>query len=457
MTLLRQYVAYGLLVLLTGGLAGVVLLPAAPGWALWTPAALAAGVAVAVLDDFRRRRERALRQAAEAVRRLAAGKFGHRFYAGGSPALADLARATNAAAEALAEHVGRLETESRQLRAVLGGMVEGVVALDADQTVLFANDRAGQLLGFDALHSTGRRFWEVVRHRRLQEVVATGLGDPVPVREELDWPGRAGRRVALYVARLSGADEPRHSAPAILVIHDMTELRRLEQVRQEFVANVSHELKTPLSVIKVCAETLLAGAAADPAARDGFLAQINGQADRLHNLILDLLRLARIESHAEVLELGPVPLEAAISECLSRHQARALTKNLRLNVHPPTGSPVAALVDEEALGTILDNLVDNALKYTPAGGRIVVRWSASSGWACVEVEDTGVGIPERDQPRLFERFYRVDKARARELGGTGLGLSIVKHLAQAMGGAVGVRSAVGLGTTLTVKLPLAGC
>jgi two-component system phosphate regulon sensor histidine kinase PhoR len=448
--LFRQYVGYGLLVLVTVGGAGMVLVPAASVWSVWTVAALASCVAVVGLDDFRRRREIPLRHAAEALRRLAAGKFGDRVYAGGSPALTDLARATNATAEALAEHVGRLDTERRQLRAVFGGMVEGVVALDARQTVLFANGRAGQLLGFDPVQSVGRRLWEVVRHRRLQAVLDAALAGPDPVREEFDLPGPTVRQLAVFAARLTG-DDP----GAVLVLHDMTDLRRLERVRQEFVANVSHELKTPLAVIKVCVETLISGAAGDPDARGPFLEQIDDQSERLHALILDLLSLARIETGTESFELQPVPLEPMVRDCLDRHQARARAKGQELAASSSNDASVAARADEEALGTILDNLVDNALKYTPAGGRVAVRWSTSEGQAVVEVEDSGIGIPERDLPRLFERFYRVDKARARELGGTGLGLSIVKHLVQAMGGDVGVRSAVGRGTTFTVKLPLA--
>jgi two-component system phosphate regulon sensor histidine kinase PhoR len=241
----------------------------------------------------------------------------------------------------------------------------------------------------------------------------------------------------------------------VLVLHDTSELRRLERVRQEFVANVSHELKTPLAVIKVTVETLLAGAADDPAHRVGFLEQIDEQTDRLHALILDLLSLARIESGAEALEFQAVELEQAAQDCLERHRARAEAKGVDLDAEPlSAAAPVTAWADEEALGTILDNLVDNAIKYTPAGGRVRVRWRAADGEACLEVEDTGVGIPERDQSRVFERFYRVDKARARELGGTGLGLSIVKHLAQVMQGTVGVRSTVGRGTTFTVRLPV---
>jgi two-component system phosphate regulon sensor histidine kinase PhoR len=445
--LFRHYIGYGLLVMLIVTAAGALLLPVTGMWAV---AAVAALAALAVLEHFRRGREQVLRITAEALRRLAAGKFDQKLYAGGSQALTDLARATNAATLAVAARVERLEAERSQLLAVLGGMVEGVVSLDSQHTVLFANDCAGELLGFASAQAAGRKFWEVVRHRRLQEIVHGVLGGPEPIREELDWPGLTTRHLALYAARLTGPDPG-----AVLVLHDITDLRRLEGVRQEFVANVSHELKTPLAVIKVCVETLLDGAAADADARGGFLTQIDEQADRLHNLILDLLSLARIESGTAVLEIRPVPLESAVGDCLDRQRARAEAKGLQLEATPPGGGAVAALADEESLDAILDNLVDNAIKYTPGGGRVAVRWITGGAYAVIEVEDTGVGIPERDQPRVFERFYRVDKARARELGGTGLGLSIVKHLTQSMGGEVGVRSTVGRGTTFTIRLPLA--
>jgi two-component system, OmpR family, phosphate regulon sensor histidine kinase PhoR len=196
------------------------------------------------------------------------------------------------------------------------------------------------------------------------------------------------------------------------------------------------------------------------------LENVADQADRLHALILDLLSLARIESGAEALEFQVVPLAPVIATCLERHQARAKAKGQMLEAVPPpeelgigshhsatNQTPVEAWADQEAVQQILDNLVDNALKYTPPDGHIWVRWRAADGQVCLEVEDTGIGIPEHDLPRIFERFYRVDKARARELGGTGLGLSIVKNLTQAMQGTVRAESQVGKGTTFSLFLP----
>jgi two-component system, OmpR family, phosphate regulon sensor histidine kinase PhoR len=449
----RRVLVLGLLVLATTGLMQTLFFEHASPLLVWTCAAVTALTAVVLVEDLRRRQAWPLREITKAVRRLAAGEFGHKVYVRGADGdVADLGRAVNAVSERLAERFGRLEDDLRQLRAVLSGMVEGVVSLDAGQRILFANDRAGRLLEFNPQTAVGRRFWEVVRHRRLQEIVAGVLAGAESRREELDWKGPAVTHLSLYVARLTGGPAP----GAVLVLHDTSDLRRLERVRQEFVANVSHELKTPLSVIKASVETLQNGAADDPHHRGPFLAQIDEQADRLHALILDLLSLARIESGEETMDVQPVPLDRAVHDCLDRQRPRAEAKRQALVAVAPTGPPVVARADDEALDTILDNLVDNAVKYTPDGGAIRVTWGADGDRAWLAVEDTGIGIPEPDQPRVFERFYRVDKARSREMGGTGLGLAIVKHLAQTLGGTVGVRSAVGRGSVFTVRLPLAG-
>ncbi|MBX9583277.1 MAG: hypothetical protein K2X87_23495, partial [Gemmataceae bacterium] len=279
------------------------------------------------------------------------------------------------------------------------------------------------------------------------------LAAPGPHREELDARGPTGRSLAVYVSRFAGPG----AAGAVVVVQDTTELRRLERVRQEFVANVSHELKTPLAVIKSAVEALGDGAADDPPARDQFLGIVTREADRLDALIHDLLSLARLDAGELGLELRPVPLDKAIQDCLGRHQPRAEAKTLTLVEKPPAAGPpgVAALADPDALRQVLDNLVDNAIKYTPNGGRVTVRWAAEGEAVAVEVSDTGVGIPPADQARIFERFYRADKARSREVGGTGLGLAIVKHLVQAMRGSVRVASEEGKGTTFRVTLPRA--
>jgi two-component system phosphate regulon sensor histidine kinase PhoR len=368
-----------------------------------------------------------------------------------------LGRTFNRMSARLAQRVARLEADRQQLTAILGGMVEGVVGLDAGQRIVFANERAAQLLELPAGACVGRRLWEVVRQRPLLDVVQRALAGTEPRREELTWSGAAARSLTVHAASLPGAPPDRAVRGAVLVLHDTSELRRLERLRQEFVANVSHELKTPLSVIKACVETLLDGAADDAHHRSHFLEQIAGQSDRLHALILDLLSLARIESGDELFDFQAVPVEAVVRAAVERHRPRAEARHQRLLVHGTGAEPdgLAVWADEEAVETVLENLLDNALKYTPEGGEVRVGWQARDGQVLLEVSDTGIGIPEADLPRIFERFYRVDKARSREMGGTGLGLSIVKHLAQAMRGSVRAASRVGQGTTLSVSLPQA--
>ncbi len=423
---------------------------------VWTAVGGAALAALALAFWLARRTVRPLREVTEAARHIAEGNYGRKVYAAGRDELADLARSFNHMSGRLAVQFAQLEEDREQLRAILSGMVEGVIALSADERILFVNDRAAQLLEFQAQTAVGRRLWEAVRLRGLQDVVRRALSGPAPQQDELNWKGAAERRLTVHAARLAPGPDKTAPRGAVLVLHDTTELRRLERMRQDFVANVSHELKTPLSVIKANVETLLDGAADDPAHRTAFLERIADQADRLHALILDLLSLARIESGEEVFERTAVPLEPAVRACLERHLARAEAKGQRLLADPPEGgADLAAWVDEEALGQIVDNLVDNAVKYTPDGSHITVRWRAEGEQVCLEVEDNGNGIPEQDLSRIFERFYRVDKARSREMGGTGLGLSIVKHIVQAMKGSVRAGSRVGQGATFSVWLPRA--
>ena len=415
---------------------------------VWTAAGVTALAAMILAFWLARRMTRPLQELTQGAQRIAAGDYGHKVYTGTPDEIGVLARSFNQMSDRLAAQFAQVEEDRRQLRAILSGMIEGVVALDADQRILFANDRAAQLLEFHFQPAIGRRFYEVVRLRALHDIVRRALTEPEAFREELSWNGRSAKNLMLHGTGLAGSPTP----GAVLVVHDISDLRRLEGLRQEFVANVSHELKTPLSVIKACVETLLAGAVDDPAHRRPFIDQIGNQAERLHALILDLLSLARIEGETEIFSFEEVMLDEAVEACLARYRALAEGKHQRLESNPPA-EKTSAWVDEEALGQILDNLVDNAIKYTPSGGWVRVSWHTDNDRICLQVRDTGIGIPEPDRQRIFERFYRVDKARSRELGGTGLGLAIVKHLTQAMKGSVRADSQVGQGTTFSLYLP----
>ncbi len=361
----------------------------------------------------------------------------------------------DAVAPRLEARIERLEQERRQLRAVLSGMAEGVIAIDPRRRLVFANASADKFFGLDA-SAVGRLVAELVRSPQVQEAVEATLTGTGPYEGEINLPSREpGLRVPSRILAVHGT--PLTGSPpqgAVLVFHDVTELRRLERMRQDFVANASHELKTPLASIKAYTETLLDWALHDENVNEKFLHRIEEQADRLNQLILDLLSLARLESGQDFYEHGPLALVPFIESCVESHRGRAEAKNLNLTVNlSPIGNDTLILADEEAIRQILDNLIDNAIKYTPEGGTVRVRGQLLDNCVAFDVTDTGIGIPRDDLPRIFERFYRADKARSRELGGTGLGLSIVKHLVLSLGGKISVDSRVGSGTRFMVKLP----
>jgi two-component system phosphate regulon sensor histidine kinase PhoR len=248
--------------------------------------------------------------------------------------------------------------------------------------------------------------------------------------------------------------EAEHTRGAVLVLHDITELRRLERVRRDFVANVSHEFKTPLTAIQGFAETLLAGALDDPQNSVRFLGIIREHAARLGRLTDELLKLSQIEAGQLELEMRSLSVGELLAACLDTARLKAESKQLTLTADSsPDLPPVRG--DLARLGEVLQNLLDNAVQYTPPGGRITVRAAVADNQVAIAVTDSGIGIPRADQQRIFERFYRVDAARSREVGGTGLGLSIAKHLVEAHGGRISVESEVGRGSTFTVFLPAA--
>ena len=368
-----------------------------------------------------------------------------------------LVRAFNAAANEIEARTARLDQDRQQLLVVLGAMAEAVIAVDLRRRLLFANASANRLFGLDTT-SVGRLVPELIRSPQVQDAVEATfrLAVPAAYEAELTLPGRdpsqRGNHRFLSVRGNPLPGQP--STGAVFVFHDVTELRRLERMRQDFVANASHELKTPLASIKAYTETLLDWALYDETVNARFLKRIDEQAERLNQLILDLLSLARIESGQEIFEHAPLYLVPVLESCVDSHRDRAETKNLNL-VFDPGGldDETMVLADEEAIRQIVDNLVDNAIKYTPEGGSVSVICHSDRNLATIEVADTGIGIPRSDLPRIFERFYRVDKARSRELGGTGLGLSIVKHLMQSIGGQIDVTSRVGSGSRFTVHLP----
>jgi len=361
--------------------------------------------------------------------------------------LGELAVALNQLGRDMSQRVADLTAGQERLRAMVAGMIEGVVAVDDDDRVTFSNYAANHLLGFDRTDSN-RPLWERAKVAGLQTLLATARRSDSAAQCELEMSATDEDAIVRAQAhRFSDGD----AVGVVIVLHDISELRRLERVRRDFVANVSHELKTPLTSIRGYVEALLDGAVEDAEIRVRFLQKVEKNVERLNHLVTDLLSLARIESHAGFLPLQPFDLHALSEEAVRRHERTAKGRDQELVLEACAGD-LKVLGDREALTQIIDNLIDNALKYTPDGGRVTVRVKRDGSQASLEVEDNGVGIPEEDQARIFERFYRVDKARSREVGGTGLGLSIVKHLVQTLHGRIELVSEPGVGSTFTVHL-----
>jgi two-component system phosphate regulon sensor histidine kinase PhoR len=352
----------------------------------------------------------------------------------------------------LREKLDDVAREQAKATAILDGMIEGVIAVDAHEALLLMNEPARRMFGVGPGRAEGKPFQEIVRNAELHEIFRRGhgAGRDAASQHELRLLHPVERTLRVNVVPLALGD---NSTGVVMVAHDMTELRRLEQVRTEFVANVSHELRTPLTAIQGYLETLLGSGLEDHANARRFIEIAFRHTERLGRLLNDLTDLSNIELGRVTLRLGPVVLRDAVESTFALVQGRAAAGGVALvvEIDPPVLSVHA---DHDRLAQILINLVDNAVKYTPAGGRVTVRARRlPDGRAEVEVRDTGVGIPRADLPRITERFYRVDKARSRELGGTGLGLAIVKHLVLAHGGDLAIESELGEGTTVRVALP----
>jgi two-component system, OmpR family, phosphate regulon sensor histidine kinase PhoR len=362
--------------------------------------------------------------------------------AGRRDELGGLAASVQRLAEQLQQRVTELASERRRFEDILEGMSEALIALDEYRRVTLVNRAAVVMLG-QAERPIGRTILELVRVPELNAL----LNDVAPggqATSEFDLGPVAPRRVLALAKR-------RESGDYVVVLMDVTELRRLERLRRDFVSNVSHELRTPVSIIKANAETLVDGALDDPEASRRFLASIATHADRLASLISDLLDISRIEEGKYELLPEAVPVEAALSHAAAALETPAAEKRITLGVESRTDLVVTC--DKRALDQVLFNLVDNAVKYTQPGGNVVLRASKDGTRVVLEVADDGPGVEPKHRERLFERFYRVDAGRSREMGGTGLGLAIVKHLVTAMGGTVGMRPADGRGSVFWVSLP----
>ncbi len=413
----------------------------------------AVGLAAAVLLSlaFSRLASRPLRELQDTATAIAAGRLGNRAPIRRSAEIKEIADALDHLAEQLELRLEQVTTEKEQLQAVLNAMVEGVLVVDADKKILLANDRLRELLeAWGGLE--GRTPLEAIRHAELDAVMAEAGSTDLPVSRAITTGVAGGRIVRVHAVRFPAGSRPRLGTVA--VFHDITELVRLEQVRRDFVANASHELRTPLAAIRGFTETLLSNPELPEADRRSYLEIVDRHARRLGNLVGDLLELSRIEGREQQLERVRVDLARLAGGLLRDLRTRFAEKQLDASL--TTSGAASVWADPQAAEQILLNLLDNAAKYTESGGRIEVRIEEEGASVRTSVCDTGIGIPKRDRERIFERFYRVDKARSRALGGTGLGLSIVKHLVQSLGGRIAVESEVGKGSRFSFTLPRAG-
>jgi two-component system phosphate regulon sensor histidine kinase PhoR len=368
----------------------------------------------------------------------------------GNDELGQLGRTLNLLAGKIQATVTELSREKSQLSTILSHIVEAVIAISADGRVMAVNPSFSALFGLDAEAAAGKPSIEAVRHAPLNALLTAVLRERRAHVEEVSVFTPEER---LFEAQAVPLSEEGRPAGALLVLHDITRLRRLEQVRREFVANVSHELRTPLASIKGFAETLRDGAVDDTAHRMEFIEAIEKDAERLTALVDDLLDLSAIESGQRRLALEPVSIIEEARKAAAGLQPLAKRSGVTIKIEDASDLPPVQS-DRAQLGQVLRNLLDNAVKFNRTGGTVTVTATVSGAQMVLSVSDTGTGIPPEDLPRLFERFYRVDKARSREIGGTGLGLSIVKHIAESHGGSVEVLSRLGEGSIFRVRLPL---
>lgn len=371
----------------------------------------------------------------------------------GADEVAQLARAVNDMTENLGTQIQRIESDRAERQAILSTMTDGVLALDHEQRVLFINGPACHLLKVDEVQAVGAPLWEWTRHSGLRDLLLRCEELAQPVHGQGHFEGPAGERSiemsAAPLVELEGVERG-----CVLVFRDVTELRHLEGVRRDFVSNVSHELKTPLTAMSGYLEAVLLDGEMETAQRQTFLTKAMRNTERLTAIVTDLLSLSRLESNGEELQSEPRDAWELIHETIDELRDLADDRGVEL-VSVDTSGPVTALVDSQSMRLALSNLISNGIRYSPRGAQLRLYVCVDAGEVRFDVEDQGDGIPAQDLERIFERFYRVDKARSRGLGGTGLGLAIVRHAMGAMGGRVEVQSELGQGSTFSLFLPQA--
>ncbi|MEI7024790.1 two-component system histidine kinase PnpS [Paenibacillus sp. y28] len=371
--------------------------------------------------------------------------------------IGQLGKALNAMADSLEFQMNRIQENEGRLQSVLENMISGVVMIDGEGKIVLLNRSAEEILGFSSGELLGRPFTEAKQQYELTQLIKECIEKRDHIRDEMNFYFPEERMLEINLVPMVREDD--EWGGVVIVLHDITAIRRLEKMRSEFVANVSHELKTPIAAVKGFAETLLAGAMNDKETAKSFLQIIFDESERLNRLIGDILELSKIESRRIPLQFSPVDMQLFISNMVDMMRTEAAKKRIELDMQVPRG--LYAEADEDRLRQIVMNLLSNGINYTPEGGKVKVKvdvvtspGAAEADTMRITISDTGIGIPKKDLPRIFERFYRVDKARSRVSGGTGLGLSIVKHLVELHKGTIRVESEIGMGSRFIIDLPL---
>ncbi|MFH2145195.1 MAG: ATP-binding protein [Candidatus Omnitrophota bacterium] len=394
---------------------------------------------------------RPLKEISQASQDVAHGNYSKKITIQSNDELGDLSSAFNYMSEQIKARIEEVNESKTRLEAVFLSMFEGVMVVDVNGSILLINDALKHSLKINE-EPLGRKPIEVIRNLQIQEIVDNVLNSNSGLISQEISTLLPEEKVLLVHA--TPIEKERNIEGAVLVFHDVTDLRRLEKVRQDFVANVSHELRTPISSIKGYAETLLEGALKDKENAKDFLKIILSDSNRLAALIDDLLNLSKIESGKLTMEIKPYKLISLAEKVIASLKGQIENKSITIKMNIPKNFP-DILADETRIKQVFLNLIDNAIKYNHPKGEISIKAHEIDDVVKVDIADTGIGIPNKDLPRLFERFYRVDKARSRELGGTGLGLSIVKHIVQAHNGEVSVQSVEGQGSTFSFTIPKA--
>ncbi|MGD0597962.1 MAG: ATP-binding protein [Sedimentisphaerales bacterium] len=417
-------------------------------WGMVGAAVCAAGVTLVVS----RKITRPIEQMKDAAKRFAVGQLDHRVPVPDSEELAELAGALNETADRLKRTIETITNQKNQLEAILSSMAEGVIAVDSDGRVVSINKKAAQLLEIDGVSATGYIIEEVIRNVDIQRFMRYTLMSSAPTEEDITLS--AEQPVSLRARGTYLTDHQGNKSGAVIVLSDMTRMQRLENIRRDFVANVSHELRTPITSIKGFVETLLDGAINEPEQARRFLNIIAGHTDRLMAIIEDLLSLSRLEEDGQtrMIAMEHLKVRSVLESAVELSGPKAGDKKIKIDID--CDDDLEALINPTLLEQAVLNLVDNAIKYSPAESTIQIIARAAEKEVIIAVKDSGCGIEKSHLSRIFERFYVVDKARTRKLGGTGLGLAIVKHITNLHGGSVTVESSPGQGSTFTIHLPI---